>query len=434
VKRVASSVKSRALALVTGVVLVTIAAPSMAQINFESPPTFRAAKVVPEELREGPYHRIADSVKNDGFMNHYTVHSPFGTFQADSHDELEIRVAEVNGIARMTEFSEGEQFVKGVGKAGRDILKGTKRLVTDPVETAKTTKKGVEQIFASAKRSLEQDPSELTREDIKQAAVDAIGYSRAKREYAAAFGVDPYSSNEVLQHHLDRLAGAAFAGDFSAGTALGLIGSGVGTTLSALGQLESLKEQVRDHSPEELRAINWKKLRKMGIEKSVIELFLANYVFSPTYQTAYVDSLEKIENAADRRELVKVAVLAKDEDQALFRVSQARMYANYHESVAPIRGFVSVSELVVVAARTADGALVVHVPSDYVSLSSNLAAFFKVARTGLEGVPGVERKELWLAGGMSPRARKWVEESGWTIHTNFRGSRSKSQNESQQGD
>ena len=38
-------------------------------------------------------------------------------------------------------------------------------------------------------------------------------------------------------------------------------------------------------------------------------------------------------------------------------------------------------------------------------------------RSGLDDVAGVSSKQLWIAGGMSPMAKTWLEESGWTVHT-----------------
>jgi hypothetical protein len=247
-----------------------------------------------------------------------------------------------------------------------------------------------------------------------------IGYSRAKRQYAAAFGVDPYSTNPVVQSHLTRLSRAGYLGDVGAGTALGLIDGGVGLAMSVAGNLQTLKEQIRDKSPDELRELNEGKLRAMGVEQSVIDLYLGNYVFSPTYQTALVSALEEIDGAEGRGEFVKVAILAKDEDQALFRLFQARMYANHHKSVKALKEFVLVSELVVVAARTDDGVLVVNAPADHVSFTESLSGFFREARSGLDDLAGLSGKELWIAGGMSSMARKWLEKNGWTVHTNAR--------------
>jgi hypothetical protein len=417
----ASSPAFRALSLLIGSALLVSGNPSMAQTEFESPPTFRASKILPPDLLAGPDYRIVERVVNDGFMNIYTINSRFGTFIANSDEELRIRVGEINAIARMEDWAESEQFVMGVGKAGRDVLDGSTRLVTDPVGTFEDTASGVKEIFESARRGIGKvgdkvrgkDSGEDGGLDIKE----TIGYSRAKRQYAAAFGVDPYSTNLVVQAHLERLSRAGFVGDVAGGAALSFVDGGVGMAISVAGHLQSLKEQVRDKSPDELRDLNEKKLQAMGVEQSVIDLYLGNYVFSPTYQTAFVATLEEIDAAADRGEFVKVAVLAKDEDQALFRLSQVRMYANFHKTVKPLQAFVLVSELVVVAARTADGALVVNVPADHVFFTSSLAGFFRAARSGLDDLAGVSSKQLWIAGGMSPMAKTWIEESGWTVHT-----------------
>lgn len=409
-----------AIVLLLGCALLLNAIPTRARQQFEPPPTLRASEILPPELLSGPEHRVAEQVANDGFMNIYSIESRFGTFTANSTDELLIRVDEIDAIARMEEWSESEQFIEGVGKAGRDVLGSSFRLVTDPFGTFRGTTSGVFEIFASARRSISGTGPVEADLDIGDTVVDLIGYSRARRQYAAAFEVDPYSTNPVLQDYLDHLARIGFVGQVGGRTARGFVDGGVGIAISVAGYLHSLEEQVRDRTPEELREANEEKLQTMNVEQSVIDLFLGNYVFTPTFQTAFVDTLEEIDDADGRGEFLKTAVLAKNEDQALFRLSQARMYANYHETVAQIREFVLVSELMVVAARNADGALVVNVPADHVSFSSNLAAYFTAARSRLDEVPGVEDKQLWVAGGMSPMAREWIEESGWTVQTDTR--------------
>jgi hypothetical protein len=409
----ASSPALRALALLIGSALLVSGNPSMAQPEFESPLTFRASKILPPDLLAGPDHRIVERVTNDGFMNVYTINSRFGTFTANSNADLRIKVGEVNAIARMDDWAESEQFLMGVGKAGKGVLDSSTRLLTAPLETLKDTASGVKEIFGSVRRGLGDVGGGAGGLDVKE----MIGYSRAKRQYAAAFGVDPYSTNPIVQAQLARLSRAGFIGDVGMSAALGFVDGGAGIAVSVASHLQSLREEVRDKSPDELRELNEKKLQAMGVEQSVIDLYLGNYVFSPTYQTSFVASLEEIDDAADRGEFVKVAILAKDEDQALFRVCQARMYANFHKSVKPIQAFVLVSKLVVVAARAADGALVVNVPADHVFFTSSLAGFFREARSGLDDVAGVSSKQLWIAGGMSPMASAWLEESGWTVHT-----------------
>jgi len=415
----ASSRALRALAVLIGSSLLLGGNPSMAQTAFESPPILRASKILPPELLEGPDYSIADEVVNDGYMNHYTINSRFGAFTADSDGELRIRIGEVHAIARMSELARSKQFLKGVGKAGKDVLDSSTGLVFHPVGTFKDTAGGVKEMFQSVRRGVDELGEEgggVSGADVKE----MIGYARAKRQYAAEFGVDPYSTNPVVQAHLERLSRAGFVGDVGAGAALGFLDGGVGMAMSVFGNLQSLKEEVRDKSPDELCELNEKKLQAMGVEQSVIDLYLGNYVFSPTYQTAFVAALDEIEGAADRGQFVKVAVLAKDEDQALFRLFQARMYANYHKSVKRLKEFVLISDMLVVAARTADGSLVVNVPADDVFFTASLAGYFRAARSRLDAVAGASAKQLWVAGGVSPMAQKWLEESGWKVHSDAR--------------
>jgi hypothetical protein len=402
-----SALAWRAFALLIGSALLVSGNPSMAQPAFESPPRFSASKILPANLLSGPNHRVDERVTNDGFMNHYLINSRFGPFKANSNGELRIRVSEINAIARLEEVSRSEQFAKGVGKAGRDVLEVTAGAFTDPKETLEDTAGGVKEIFKSVGRTLSGKGGGGVR--------DTVGYSRAKRQYAIAFGVDPYSTNPVLQEHLSRISRAGFVGDFGATTALGLASGGAGIALSAASHMHSLQEMVRDKSPEELREINEKKLQEMGVEPSVIYLYLGNDRFSPTYQTALVAILEEMDGVADRNAFVRAAVLAKDEDQALFRVDQVRMYANYHKSVKRLRAFVPSTKLVAVAGQTADGSLVVQFPADYVALTQDLAEF--VYEQALYPVAGVSDKQLWVAGGMSPAARKWFEKNGWTVRS-----------------
>jgi hypothetical protein len=400
----------RALALLIGSVLLVGGSPSMARTDFESPPTFQASKVLPADIFSAPNRRVDERVSNDGFMNHYSITSEFGAFTADSNTELWIRVGEIDAIAKLDEVSRSEQFVRGVGKAGQDVLASAVGVLVDPVDSVKGAASGVKEIFSSASRAV--------RGEGGGGVGETIGYARAKRQYAAAFGADPYSTNPVLQAHLDRVSQAGFVGDVGAGAALGFVSGGAGIALSAAGNLQTLKEMVRDKGPEELREMNDEKLRAMGVEPSVIDLYLGNAAFSPTYQTVFVAILEELDGVSDRGELVKVAVLAKDEDQALFRVDQARMYANYHESVGRLQGFVPISRLVAVAGRTADGALVVNVPADYIALTANLADYVMDVRAGLEPAAGSSGRPLWVAGGVSAKARQWFEANGWTVHAN----------------
>ena len=60
-----------------------------------------------------------------------------------------------------------------------------------------------------------------------------IGFTDAKRKVAISLGVDPYSSNEALQHVLDEISWASFAGGMVFTVETMPIGGGVGAALTA---------------------------------------------------------------------------------------------------------------------------------------------------------------------------------------------------------
>src|SRR5262245_53178000 len=51
---------------------------------FEVLPYFEASAILPGDLVQGPNHRVAPRVNNDGYYNLYRITSPVGTFDAIS--------------------------------------------------------------------------------------------------------------------------------------------------------------------------------------------------------------------------------------------------------------------------------------------------------------------------------------------------------------
>jgi hypothetical protein len=64
--------------------------------------------------------------------------------------------------------------------------------------------------------------------------------------------------------------------------------------------------------------------------------------------------------------------------------------------------------------------VVVALPADYVALTPHLTGVVMEASGGLDKVAGVSGKQLWIAGGVSPKARGWFEANGWTVRAEAR--------------
>lgn len=74
--------------------------PSFAQ-GYESPPTFSAAKVLPPDLLQSPYHKIVGPVTVQGFLNRYQMQTKWGTFTVEGTELLRMRVREAAATAQL---------------------------------------------------------------------------------------------------------------------------------------------------------------------------------------------------------------------------------------------------------------------------------------------------------------------------------------------
>ena len=71
---------------------------------------------------------------------------------------------------------------------------------------------------------------------------DAIGYSDKKRKIALQMGIDPYSTNTVLQKQLDDVAWASWAGGFTFSVATFPISGPIGAALTVTNLNSTVEE------------------------------------------------------------------------------------------------------------------------------------------------------------------------------------------------
>jgi hypothetical protein len=159
-----------------------------------------------------------------------------------------------------------------------------------------------------------------------------IGFSDAKRKVAIKLGVDPYSTNTVLQHELDGIAWASFAGGATFSLATLPIGGGAGAALTVTNVTSSFDEMLREKSPTDLKIINQKTLLGLGAGAKETERFLNNSAFSPSQQTAFVLNLRSLNGVANRGAFVRTAgETSSDESDAIFCVQTAALMSKIHK-------------------------------------------------------------------------------------------------------
>ncbi|GFK95971.1 hypothetical protein NNJEOMEG_03844 [Fundidesulfovibrio magnetotacticus] len=382
---------------------------------FETPPTFKAQSLLPKDLLSGPDFRVDPEVRNDGYLNIYVIHSPYGDFKAASTALARTRIAEIRAMSKMDQVAGSNAFASSLADKGKQTLQGAVDLVTDPLQTLGGALSGVGKLFVRAQENLaESSPSKW--EDSRAAGL--VGFSKTKRDYALRFGVDPYSTNPVLQQKLDALSEAGYAGSLT-GTALqALIPGGVGIAVSGVSTTALMQGVDLTVPPGDLRRQNREALIQAGVPKDLARLFVNNPEFTPTQQTVLTRALTSMAGTADKAEFVEFVAETSDQDVCLFRQRMAEMYAGYAREAGALARFVPVGRFV--GALRPDGRLVLAFPLDYLAYTaaaaSNLDALDRAARAlPASGV------ELWLTGKASPGTKQRLKRMGWTLREDAAG-------------
>mgnify|MGYP001481473412 CR=1 FL=1 len=401
---------SRLALILMGMLVLQPSFTTAAQQGYEMAPVLSASKILPPELLSGAHHRVQERVTNDGFLNTYQIDSKFGTFTAVSTAVLRKRIGEINAMIVMEKVQTSKEYVSSIKEAGLDTMTSAASLITSPVKTVSGAVQGLGAAFSrvsesmgGAKRSQSEDSS------IK----DAIGFSTTKRQFAYQFDVDVYSDNQKLQDMLNRIAWASYAGSLTWSAAMAAVPGGAGVAMTVIGTNKVLNQIFQTTPPVELRKMNLDKLNAMGVNPHVADTFLNNTIFSPREQTLLVHALGEMNGVADRGALVRLALPSQNQTVALFRQRQAQMYAGFNKSVTPLERFVSLGQFAV--GRTVNGALVFNVPLDYLAWTEPMAQLLTGANQLVNELPGIKEKQIWLAGTLSPRARKEVESRGWQV-------------------
>jgi hypothetical protein len=394
--------------LVVGAVL-TVAAPVAGQ-EFESPPTLRAADVLPREALEGPHHEVADEVASDGVGLVFTVRSTFGTFVAPSRELAELRIAEVGAIARLKELGRGEMFTSGMVDSVKKKAQILQSVVEDPEGTVHGMGRGLKGLFDRG-RQVAEDAGDLvessdgagggasTLDTAVNAVDEVLGVNAARRKIAQSVGADPYSTNVVLQKELTRLADALVAGGMSADFAVGQVpGASVVTKAAGL---------AWDLPPQDLRARNEKALEAMGCDEDAVERLLDNPSYTPTLATALVEALLDLGELDGRAVLVALAAGARNEAEARFYRSSVRLLAVAQAEGRTLRRARGYGRAL--AALTGDGTLLVAVAVDLLTWQEGVREAVETP------VPEARARALWLTGQLSARTRAELRGRGFEV-------------------
>lgn len=245
--------------------------------SYEELPELKASEILREDILSGPNHKVREEVPTYSGENRFTIDSQFGVFEAAGNEMLVRRVNEINAIASLKEVSRTDEYKSALVKAAKSPLAAARRIVNDPVTAVQSVPKGMMKFMSRAGESIKgigkkHEPDQSEGSKLQQ----VIGFYDTKRKVAISLGVDPYGTNTMLQHELDGIAWASYAGGatFSLGTLP--IGGAAGMALTTTGVSNSLNDILGEKSPADLNISNRKSLHALGASEGETERFLGN--------------------------------------------------------------------------------------------------------------------------------------------------------------
>lgn len=372
------------------------------------PGSVRTADFLPSGAMRGNNYSVAETARNDGLINTYQITTDFGVVTVESTALLLKRLNELRAIERIGQLKKSDVYTNALKNSIAAPIETAKGMVTQPVETTEGIVTGVGRWFRDVGSSITStDPH---KENI---AEKALGQSRAKRQFAFEFGVDPYSPFPPLQKALDDVAWAAAGGSMTVTAALSAIPGAAGTLVMTTKTAGEMKSLVRDMSPAELSRLNAEKLNRMGVPDQAIQELLNNPAFDPEELTILVGELESMNGVSDRHLFVLKAASAMNESTAVFNRTQAQLFAAYHAKIGRVARCTRVSGVILL--EKDDGTVVGLFPLDHVAWTPGVSQKVQAVNTALKERKNQKDREFWTTGTLDATAQKALTDAGWKV-------------------
>lgn len=387
-----------ALSLLATTALAQTNTPSPASppAAFEAEGPVEAKLFLPEDAMKGRLHSVRPQAENDSLLNTYYLDSGNQVFEVTTGFALRTRIRELYAIDKLRATSKTEEFGKAMAAAGKQKLESVKGIAKDPVGTIKRVPQGASRFFGRVGDSLKSIGSNSEGNKVQ----GITGVEKAKAKLAAELGVSPYSTNQELQEQLTNTARAMAGGGFVLNMATGVVGGPVGSAITVLNVNQTLEAALINSTPDELHAMNRKKLLALGAAKESADEFLMHPWYSPWHETITTDALATI--GVDPTMFLQAANRALTEQDANYFQRLAQILARYHKTKTPLSSIKIVSDRV--CAMDSSGTLVVPLSCDYANWSEHAAgrveAFTQLNQSGSE----IKGLALWVDGKVSERA------------------------------
>ncbi len=378
----------------------------------KTPLVLRASDVLPAELIQGTNYTVRATVISDGFINTYDLDTNYGPLKVESTALLLKRIGELKALAQIEQLKKSDVYMTAFKQVARGPINTAEGLVQDPSGTVSNVASGIGQFLSNVGNAVTSD-----NPNKGSLLSNASGQASYKRQYAAQFGVDPYTSYDPLQKALKDLSWAAAAGGLTVKAAFMAIPGGAGIAVGGMGTADTATNLLSDKTPTELASINQSSLAGMGVPDASIQAFMQNTQFDPYEQTLLVSALAGMTGVRDREIYIDKAAAAFEESVAVFLRVRAQLMGLYNKTHS-VKSIVDADGIPVFL--TNNGKIIAIFPLDYIAWTPNFGKKAMAVSAAIKQMPGISGKELWVTGNVHPLARKALEAKGWKVEERAR--------------
>ena len=379
----------------------------------KTPVVLQASDVLPRELIQGPDYSVRATVVSDGFINTYDLDTNYGPLRVESTALLLKRIGELKALAQIEQLKNTDVYMNAFKQVARGPINTAEGLVQDPSGTISNVASGIGRFLSNVGSAVTSDSPNRGK------LLNSVsGQASYKRQYAAEFGVDPYTSYEPLQKALTDLSWTAAAGGLTVKAAFMAIPGGAGFAVGAMGTADTATNLLRDKTPAELASINQSSLAGMGVSDVSIQAFMQNTYFDPYEQTLLVSALAGMTGVRDRGIYIDKAAAASEESVVVFLRVRAQLMSLYNDKTHSVKSFVDADGIPVLVAN--NGNIMAIFPLDYIAWTQSFARKLQAVSAAIKQMPGISGKELWVTGKVHPIARKALEAKGWKVQERVR--------------
>jgi hypothetical protein len=362
------------------------------QTSYEAIPVLDAADMLGSDALQGAHYRINRQVTNDGRVNCYQLTSDIQDIGACGDLMAMERAFEIEAIVALREIKHLDAYSKGLQNAARASLVLTGKMAENPAAALQDLRSALEVYGKDIKAVIKSAGKHGGESNEEYYAIkDLIGFYRVKNDLAAELGVDPFSSNGVLQNELNDVAWVMFAGGETIELALQFVpmAASFAASLAVVMDRQQLDWNI---PPPTLRLAALQAVANMGLDQQTAESVVFHNTCSLRHQMVMISALADLSDISGQEYYLGLAEDASSESECRHYQQLAELIWAGHQTAPLSEIHLDDNRLWVEAS---DGRKILPIRADYLVWSKENTDQI----TSLSGIDMV-----WISGRLSKHA------------------------------